>query len=417
MRKFPTQLDRRSLLRWGAASSAALSLLPIGRTQANPLPSSGVQRYTRLGRTEMQISDISFGTSRLRRGEEDLVRHALDHGINYFDSADTYSGGQSERVLGNAIGAQRDRVFLASKTLAGAEQRTHDIMHALESSLRRLQTDYLDVFFNHAVNDVARLQNSDWYEFAELAKQQGKIRYTGISGHGGRLADCLDYAIDNNAVDVLLVAHNFGQDPAFYEKLTRSWDLIAKQPRLPNQLAKAKSKDIGVIAMKTLMGARLNDMRPYETEGATFAQAAFRWTLAQDTVDALIISMTSQQDIDEYLGASGSSELAHNDLKLLRRYAHLNGQTYCRQACNDCEGACPYGVPIADVLRTRMYATDYQDVDFARREYAQLGTSLGTSLGTNASACLSCSGEPCRDACSHGLPVAALCAPTHRMLS
>ena len=80
-----------------------------------------------------------------------------------------------------------------------------------------------------------------------------------------------------------------------------------------------------------------------------------------------------------------------------------------RDACNDCEGACPYGVPIADVLRTRMYATDYGDVAFARDEYA--------ALATNAAACVACSGEPCRDACTHGLDIAGLCAPAHRMLA
>jgi predicted aldo/keto reductase-like oxidoreductase len=71
-------------------------------------------------------------------------------------------------------------------------------------------------------------------------------------------------------------------------------------------------------------------------------------------------------------------------MELLRHYARLNGTSYCRHACNDCSGACPYGVPIADVLRTRMYATDYEDAAFARREYAD--------LAVNASACLGCSG-------------------------
>jgi predicted aldo/keto reductase-like oxidoreductase len=119
--------------------------------------------------------------------------------------------------------------------------------------------------------------------------------------------------------------------------------------------------------------------------------------------------MTSREQIDEFLGASGSGAATTADLALLRRYAHLNGTTYCRQACNDCEGACPYGVPIADVLRTRMYATDYRDLDLATREYR--------ALAVNASACLGCSGEPCAKACTHGLAIDELCAPTHRMLA
>jgi predicted aldo/keto reductase-like oxidoreductase len=283
------------------------------------------------------------------------------------------------------------------------------MMATLEQSLRKLGTDYIDIFFNHAVNDVERLKNPEWPQFVERAKREGKIRYTGISGHAGRLIECLDYALENDLIDVMLVAYNFGQDPEFYERFTRRFDMVAKQPDLPRVLEKAKSKNVGVVTMKTLMGARLNDMRPYEQGGATFAQAAFRWVLANEDVHALVISMTSRALIDEYLGASGWQSLGAGDLDLLQRYAHMNGMSYCRHACNDCEGACPYGVPIADVLRTRMYATDYEDFDFARREYA--------GLQVNASACLSCSAKPCQDACTHGLSIEKLCGPTHEMLA
>jgi predicted aldo/keto reductase-like oxidoreductase len=377
--------------------------------QAADFSASKIQHYGSLGRTGLSIADISFGSSRLRAGQERLVRHALDKGVDYFDTADTYTRGQSETVLGNALKGDRERITLVSKTRASAYDDRDDIMTALEDSLRRLQTDHLDVYFNHAVNDVDRLTNPEWFEFADRAKQQGKIRFTGISGHAGRLVEVVDHAVTNGLVDVLLVSFNFGQDPAFYESLTRSFDRIATQQGLPAVLARARAKDIGVVAMKTLMGARLNDMRPYENAGATFSQAAFRWTLSNPWVDGLIVSMTSEQQIDEYLGASGARSVSAADLDLLHRYAALNGTTYCRQACNDCDGACPYGVPIADVLRTRMYATDYQDLDFARLEYRQ--------LEVDASACLGCSGEPCRNACTHGLEVNRLCAPTHRMLA
>ena len=404
-RHFP----RRSFLRWGAAGIAA-SLVPL--RAANPAVGQsdpGVRRYVTLGRTGLKISDVSFGSSRLRPGGEDLVRHALDRGINYFDTAESYSRGASESVIGNAIRGERDRIVIASKMQVGARTRATSMMDTLEQSLRKLGTDYIDIFFNHAVNDVERLRNPEWPEFVERAKREGKIRYTGMSGHAGRLIECLDYALDNDLIDVMLVAYNFGQDPEFYERLTRRFDFVAKQPDLPRVLAKAKSKNVGVVTIKTLMGARLNDMRPYEQGGATFAQAAFRWVLANENVHALVISMTSRALIDEYLGASGWQSLGAGDLDLLQRYAHINGMSYCRHACNDCEGACPYGVPIADVLRTRMYATDYEDFDFARTEYA--------ALEANASACLSCSAKPCQGACTHGLSIEKLCGPTHEMLS
>ena len=402
---------RRDILKLGAGAGLAPFASLAARAETAPADHSAsrILRYRPLGRTGLKIADISFGSSRLRSGQESLVHHALDKGVNYFDTADSYTRGQSETVLGNALKGRRDDAILATKTHVGATQSQQSIMAALEGSLRRLGTDHVEVFFNHAVNDTGRLDNPEWYEFAERAKSQGKIRFTGMSGHAGNLVDCLDHAVSGNLIDVMLVAYNFGQDPAFYESLTRSFDRIATHPGLPGVLAKAREKGIGTIAMKTLMGARLNDMRPYESAGATFAQAAFRWTLSSPYVDGLVVSMTGTADIDEYLGASGANDVSNRDLDLLRGYARLNGTSYCRQACNDCEGACPYGVPIADVLRTRMYAVDYRDTDFARDEYA--------ALEVRADACLGCSGEPCRNACTHGLDIASFCAATQRMLA
>jgi len=149
--------------------------------------------------------------------------------------------------------------------------------------------------------------------------------------------------------------------------------------------------------MKTLMGARLNDMRPYEREGYTFTQAAFRWVLSSPRVDALLISMNSIEGIDEYVAASGAPELRGEDLELLERYAALQEGRYCRHGCNVCEGACPEGVDIAEVLRTRMYDVDYGDPALAVEDYAK--------LGQGASACLGCAHQACLGACPYGVPI------------
>src|SRR6266436_231216 len=404
------RIGRREFIKTGALAGLGVGLATLTGSASASIPRTPqVRRYAPLGRTGMKISDISFGADQLTPSQEDLVHHAFDLGINYFDTAETYAGGESETALGNALRGKRDKVFLTSKTLAWPDTTKGEIMQALEGSLRRLQTDHVDVYFNHAVNDVARLKNPEWYEFAETAKQQGKIRFTGVSGHAGNLIECLDYAIDTGKFDVILCAFNFGQDPRFYQHLLGGFDWVARQPDLPRVLEKARKHGVGVVTMKTLMGARLNNMRPYERDGATFAQAAFRWVLSNRNVDGLIISMTSPDRVDEYLGASGWRSAAHDDLPLLQRYAEMQGTSYCRHACNDCEGACPYGVPIADVLRTRMYAQDYGDMRLARSEYAL--------LGAGASACLTCTAQPCAGACTHGLPINTLIAPMHRMLA
>ena len=399
--------NRRDFLRWGAAATA-LPLAAPALGNEDPRPGE-VRRYATLGRTGHEISDISFGSSSLRPGQENLVHLAMDRGINYFDTAESYTRGQSETVIGRALKGKRDRVVITSKIGTEADATADEFMSRLEGSLRRLQTDYVDVYMNHAVNDLDVVSNPEWHTFVAKAKEQGKIRFSGVSGHAGRLIECLDYVFDNDLVDVVLVAHNFGQDPKFYERATRSLDFVATQQDLPRVLAKGKAKNVGITVMKTLRGGRLNDMRPYETGDATYAQAALRWVLSNQHVDAAVITMNSAEKIDEYLGASGWRDLAAGDIDLLERYAQLNRESYCVNVCNDCEGACPYGVPIAEVLRTRMYAVDYRDSAQAREEYAL--------LGTNAAACLSCSGEPCANACTHGIAIDKLCGPTHRLLA
>jgi hypothetical protein len=391
------RVDRRDFLRQGAAAVVGVGALAGAGLEALAAPEPPrVQRYKRLGRTGFEISDISFGSS--RTSDPAVVRHAFERGINYFDTAESYRRGASEEAIGKALRGVRERVFIASKTEAAANAQRGEMMRALEASLRRLGTDRIDVYFNHAVNDVARLGNPEWPEFVAQARRQGKIRFAGMSGHGGRLAQCLDYALAHDLVDVILVAHHFGQDPAFYERFLADLDLVVVQPELPRLMERAHAAGVGVIAMKTLMGARLNDMRPYEHGGATFAQAAFRWVLANPAVDALVVSMTKREQIDEYVAASGTARNRRADLELLARYAAAQVGRYCQHGCSLCEASCPAGVPISDVLRARMYAVDYEDHELARAAYAE--------LGAGASACLGCAEQPCLGACPNGIPIA-----------
>jgi predicted aldo/keto reductase-like oxidoreductase len=387
-------MDRRRLLGLGTAAALGPGVTALAPPAANAA-SPGIRRYVSLGRTGLEVSEIGFGSASSH--DPDLVRHALDRGVTLFDTAESYRFGWSEEAMGEGLRGERDRVVLSSKTKAGTGDSQADMMAALEGSLRRLQTDYLDIYFNHAVNDVARMQNEEWWAFTERAKEQGKIRFRGMSGHGSRLAECLEYAIEQDLVDVVLVAYSFGQDPDFYDRLRHTFHFVAMQPELPRALDKAKEKDVGVIAMKTLMGARLNDMRPYEREGYTFAQAAFRWVLSSPRVDALLISMNGSDEIDEYVAASGGPELRGEHLQLLDRYAYLQHARYCRHGCNFCADACPERVEIAEVLRTRMYDVDYGDRALAVEDYAK--------LGVGASACLTCAHQACLNACPYGIPI------------
>ena len=240
-------VERRTFLQQAALGGVALGAagLPAAAPETlHAATASAVKRHKRLGTTDIRMSDISFGGSRLR-GDVNLVHYALDKGINYFDTAESYTGGDSETIIGQALAGKRDQVYLASKGGFGPRVRQDHMMRTLEGSLRRLRTDYVDVYFTHAVNDVARLRNPEFYAFTERAKEQGKIRYTGLSGHGGRLIECLDVAIDSGKFDVMLVAYNFGQDPSFVQKLTRRFDFIAVEPGPAARVAQGQGRRHG----------------------------------------------------------------------------------------------------------------------------------------------------------------------------
>ena len=382
-------VDRREFLALGAGA-----LLGVPDAEAADPPR--IRRYVTLGRTQLEVSDISFGSA--STSDAAVVRHAFERGVNFFDTAESYRGGYAEEAIGEALQGRRDRVILSSKTKADAGDKRADMMRALEGSLKRLGTDHLDIYFNHAVNDVDRMQNQEWWEFTELARKQGKIRFRGMSGHGSHLPECLTYAIDNNLVDVVLVAYNFAQDPTFLDRMRHTFHWAAIQLDLPPVLKKARERGVGVLAMKTLMGARLNDMRPYERPGSTFSNAAFRWVLGGGYADGLLVSMTSKAEVDEYLMASGDAPLRKSDLDLLERYAQLQMARYCQSGCRACEGSCPDQVPIAEVLRTRMYDVDYRRPELARSEYA--------ALAADARSCLTCTHQSCMHSCPQRIPIA-----------
>jgi len=130
--------------------------------------------------------------------------------------------------------------------------------------------------------------------------------------------------------------------------------------------------------------------------------------LSNEHVDALVVSMTGASQIDEYVGASGGATPTTSELDLLEDYMLSGDDAYCERGCDACHGSCPAGVEASEVLRTRMYAVDYGDFDYARQDYAR--------LGAGAAACVSCTAMPCMGSCPRGLPVGDLTASTHRLL-
>jgi len=266
------------------------------------------------------------------------------------------------------------------------------MLASLQESLKRLQTDYVDCIMLHSVSEPGRVSDPEVFRAFRQAKEQGRVRFLGVSSHSPNMVQIMEQALDAGTFDVLLLAYNFGE----YPDLTRL-------------LAKAHAQGVGVIAMKTLKGASREDQERFRTPNGTLRQAAFRWVLSNPHVSGLLAAMNSFSEVRESVGASGHA-LSEEEQTLLRRYARLTNQRYCRIGCGHCVGACQHQVPIADILRFRMYSLQYGLEAAAAAEYRDLGAK---SL---ASACFTCRNARCAGRCPFGLPVQALLREAHQLL-
>ena len=354
-----------------------------------------VRKYRPLGKTGIQMSDISFGGAGI--ANSDVVTRAVERGINYFDTSPDYSREGSERVIGKALKPHRDKVYIASKfcTAEGhlpKDTPVADIVRAVEGSLQRLQTDYLDVSIIHECDTLERLMAPTFHEAFDRLRTQGKVRFLGVSSHTPNLEQVMRHAVDSGRFDMLLVAYNFN-----------NW------PDLTTIFHDAHARGVGVVAMKTLKGAKATVLKDFADEQQAFSQAAFKWVLSNPHVSGLVVSVTGFEQIDEYLYASGQA-LTDSDVALLERYDGLITKDYCRPGCGACLDHCPYGVPVDDIFRYAMYFENYGHQKDAMAYYAKAAAER------NASRCLTCP-APCEAACPFGLPIRDKMVRAHAMLT
>jgi predicted aldo/keto reductase-like oxidoreductase len=179
-------------------------------------------------------------------------------------------------------------------------------------------------------------------------------------------------------------------------------------PGLGATIGRARREaDMGVVAMKTLKGARQHGLAGFREQADAYSQAALKWVLSNPDVSCAVISFFEFQHVDEYLRASGAY-LTPGDTSLLEDYDRQIAGSYCMPHCGACLDRCPAELPIHDVLRYRMYFEDYGDQKQALRLYGALGRS--------AAACATCP-APCAGACPVGIPIRERMMGAHELLS
>ncbi len=348
MKTLPT---RRAFLAAGLAAPALAANLQPARTQEKP-------PLRTLGKTGLKVAPLGFGC--MTTSDPAVIERAADIGLNYFDTARSYQGGNNERMVGAALKGKRGRVVISTKTPGKTRQ---EALADLDTSLRELQTDYVDVWYLHSRDTPADVTD-ELLETQQAAKKAGKIRFAGVSFHFN-MPDMLAHLVRRGQTDVALASYNF-----------------TMKPELTQAIHEARRAGMGVVAMKVLAGGfsriqrgdRLYGVNPsgltstLKKEGAMLA--AIKWALKNTSVDTAIVCMTDFDQLDENLRAM-SEPFTSSDEKLLADQLACIRPLYCRM-CGNCGGTCDKGLPVPDVLRFLAYAEGYGQYPMARERYLEL---------------------------------------------
>ena len=201
-----------------------------------------------------------------------VIARAVDMGINYFDTARNYQGGQNERMVGAALGARRKDIFLASKSNDNPSTGP-GILAEIDTSLKELGTDHLDVWHLHGLSNPAEITD-ELVEAERKAKQQGKIRFIGVSTHN--LPAIVGRVIEAR-IEVVQAQYNFASAASYGPAIE-----------------KLHQAGVGVIAMKVMAKSGRGGARA--PRPANFASAALKWAINNPGIATTVPSMT---DIDQ----------------------------------------------------------------------------------------------------------------------
>ncbi|MFC2159289.1 aldo/keto reductase [Actinomycetota bacterium] len=273
--------------------------------------------YKRLGKTDLRVSLLGLGAVQICKILEaeaiDLVRESVNRGINLIDTAHDYP--DSEDILGKALKGIRDKVIISTKS---AETSRDKFLDDLNTSLKRLGTDYIDIFFFHDTSKDKKfdeLLNNGVVEALIKEKEKGKIGFIGFSCHDPDIIDRY-YEIEDFAV--IMIPINF-ISTEFVEK---NYDKLVE-------------KDIGIMGMKPLGGGRIEDVR-----------VSLKYVNQYENVIP-VIGMGSKSELEENLQLIRTKgRINDSDLKIMKEIKEELGDKFCR-GCGYCM-PCSQGIDIVE---------------------------------------------------------------------
>ncbi|MCD7976948.1 MAG: aldo/keto reductase [Tannerellaceae bacterium] len=373
-------VNRRDFLRLSATAGVSTLLIPDAQASITSQPSFQQEEnkfpVRTLGRTGVELPILSMGV--MRADNPNVLRAAFNSGIFHFDTAHGYQNGRNEEMVGTFFkGKPRDTYFIATKVKFDyplKDDFEEDIHSKIDLSLKRLQMDYVDIFYTHALEEVDEITHPRVIEAIKKIQASGKTRFLGFSTHAHK-PELIHAAIDTGVYDVILLSYNFKLD-----NLKETEEAI-------EQAAKA---GIGLVAMKTMTGGT----EDAEGKKKIDAQACLKWAWNNPHITTAIPGFSNYDELEECLAATSNPVLTPSEQEYLAALCQKE-LLYCQQ-CGKCKSQCPEKLPIPDLMRAYMYAYGYK--------YSQLSKETLLELNLPENICSNC--ETCQVECVSGFKVA-----------
>lgn len=363
------KMDRRTFLRTAGLGGASLAVSPgiadkLLAAEASDKSSLKSMPRRILGRTGASVSILGMGGSIDTSGYQLLLRMGLKMGVNYWDSSYNYGNGKNEQVIGQFFGKypeERKNVFQVTKASGTTEPA--GMTRQLNISLERMQTDHIDLYLMHMLQDPGLL-TAEIKEWAEQKKKEGKIRFFGFSCHAN-MSRMLLHASTLGWIDALMTSYNYQ---------------LMNDDGIKKGIDACARAGIGLIAMK-IQGERfrtsdspedLAAVNHFIKKGYTLQQARHKAVWEDERIATCLSEITNLTILKENVAAAVDGVgLTDTDRKVLDKLAQTSRRLYC-QGCLRCESVMGKESGIPDVLRYMMYYNNYGERDRAREEFKRL---------------------------------------------
>jgi predicted aldo/keto reductase-like oxidoreductase len=375
-------------------------------------------QYVEFGKTGIKVSRLGMGCMRLPSFQKDgrtvfdeeegvaLIRRAYELGVNYFDTAPYYCDKQSEVITGKGIKPFRDKVYLSTKNPI-ENASGDDYEKRLESSLKKLDTDYIDFYhfwgisLSTFVNSISAPDGP--MERVKRLKEQGVVKHISFSFH------------DNPENLLEIVKRGEG----VFDTLLCQYNLLDRSNE--TGIAFARENGLGIVVMGPVGGGRLGAPSPViqamlPGKSHSSVEIALRFVFSNPNIDVALSGIGNVDMLEQNAAiASNVSPLTDEEKQNIDAQTKENERLaglYCT-GCRYCM-PCPQGINIPEVFTLMNYHRVYKITDYARENYRQIG-KVDWRKYKNADACVGCG--ICEGKCPQKLPIREQLKETHRVLA